>query len=173
MRWAVIVNGPPGSGKSTLAGSLARTLSLPLFSKDAVKETLLDHLGYADRAESRRIGAASGEVLWTLLGQCSGPAIVESWLAPSTRDIVREGLRRASVDSVVEIWCDCPPQEAARRYASRDRHPGHFDHALLDELDDVLATAEPLGLGEVITVDTGRPVDIERIADLVSAAVRA
>ena len=104
MRWAVIVNGPPGSGKSTLAGSLARTLSLPLFSKDAVKETLLDHLGYADRAESRRIGAASGEVLWTLLGQCSGPAIVESWLAPSTRDIVREGLRRASVDTVVEIW---------------------------------------------------------------------
>ena len=68
MRWAVIVNGPPGSGKSTLARSLSLTMGLPLFSKDDVKETLLDELGYADRAESRRIGAASGEVVWTLLG---------------------------------------------------------------------------------------------------------
>ena len=49
MRVAVIVNGPPGSGKSTLAGPLAEALSLPLLAKDAVKETLLDQLGFADR----------------------------------------------------------------------------------------------------------------------------
>jgi len=173
VRWAVIVNGPPGSGKTALARSLAGSLGLPLFSKDAVQETLLDHLGCADRAESRRIGAASGEVLWTLLGDCPGPAIVESWLAPSTRDIVRAGLRRASVDTVVEIWCACPPQETARRYASRARQLGHFDQAPLDDLDHILATAEPLGLGEVITVETGRSVDIERVVDLVRAAIRA
>ncbi len=173
MRWAVIVNGPPGSGKSTLARSLSLTMGLPLFSKDAVKETLLDQLGYADRAESRRIGAASGEVVWTLLGECPGPAIVESWLAPSTRDIVREGLRRAGIDTVIEVWCACPPQEAARRYAGRDRHPGHFDEALLEDLGEVLATAEPLGLGEVIVVETERPVDVERIAQLVRTSGRA
>lgn len=172
MRWAVIVNGPPGSGKTTLGRSLSRSMGLPLFSKDAVKETLLDQLGYADRAESRRIGAASGEVLWTILGECPGPAIVESWLAPSTCDIVREGLRRASIDKVVEIWCDCPPPEAARRYAGRDRHPGHFDEALLDELGEVLATAQPEVLGEVITVETNHPVDVEWKAGLVLTSVR-
>lgn len=171
MRWAVIVNGPPGSGKTTLATSLSHGMGLPLFSKDTVKETLLDHLGYADRAESRRIGAASGEVVWALLAQCPGPAVVESWLAPSTREIVRDGLRRARIDTLIEVWCQCPPQEAARRYAARVRHPGHFDAALLDNLGEVLASAEPLGLGEVITVETDRDVDVDHLAERVRSAV--
>ena len=173
MRWVVVVNGPPGSGKTTLSRRMARALELPLFSKDAVKETLLDQLGYADREDSRRIGAASGEVLWTLLRDCPTPAVVESWLAPSTRDVVRAGLRRAAVDTVVEVWCDCPLEETTRRYAVRRRHPGHYDEALLDDLDRVLAGAEPLGLGEVITVATDRPVDIEHLAALIRAATRS
>jgi hypothetical protein len=74
---------------------------------------------------------------------------------------------------VIEVWCECPWQEAARRYAGRDRHPGHFDAELLEDLGEVLATAEPLGLGEVIAVETDRPVDIERIADLVRTFSRA
>jgi predicted kinase len=165
MRWAVIVNGPPGSGKTTLAQPLARALGARLFSKDAVKETVLDQLGYADRAESRRIGAASGEVLWTLLRDCPTPTVIESWLAPSTRDIVRRGLDRAAIDRIVEVWCECPPEEARRRYTARDRHPGHFDRELVSDLDDVLAAAEPLGIGEVIVVRTDRVVHIDRLAE--------
>ena len=65
MRVAVIINGPHGSGQSTLAPALAAARDLPLPSKDAVKVTLLDQLGFTDRAQSRSIGAASGEVLWT------------------------------------------------------------------------------------------------------------
>ncbi|HET7901554.1 MAG TPA: AAA family ATPase, partial [Candidatus Nanopelagicales bacterium] len=172
VRWAVIVNGPPGSGKSTLAGPLAERLGVPLLAKDAVKETLLDELGYADRAASRAIGAASGEVLWTVLAGCPRGAVVESWLAPSIRDIVRSGLDRAAIDLVVEVWCDCPPDEASRRYAERERHPGHFDAALLPDLPDVLRTAAPLALGAVLRVPTHRPVDVEaltvRVVDLLS-----
>jgi hypothetical protein len=76
VRVAVIVNGPPG--KSTLAGPLAEALALPLLAKDAVKETLLDQLGIDDRAASRRIGAAAGEVLWTVLAGCPQGAVLES-----------------------------------------------------------------------------------------------
>ena len=170
VRWAVIVNGPPGSGKSTTAHRLAAVLRLPVFSKDAVKETLLDELGYASREDSRAIGAASGEVVWTLLRDCPAPAIVESWLAPHTRDIVRSGLRRAAVERVIEVWCSCPLDENRRRYAERERHPGHYDAALLPELDEVLRTAEPLGLGEVLRVETDRDLDAVGLARSVLAA---
>jgi predicted kinase len=173
MRWVVLVNGPPGSGKTTLARGLAPVLDLPLLSKDAVKETLLDHLGFADREESRRIGAASGEVLWTILRDSPTAAVVESWLSPSIREVVLAGLRRAAVDLVVEIWCACPPEEVTRRYGARRRHPGHFDDALVDDLPDLLVTAQPLGLGEVISVATDRPVDVHALASRVRALVAA
>ncbi len=43
------------------------------------------------------------------------------------------------------------------------RHPGHFDAALLDDLDDlddVIATAEPLAITPVVRVRTDVEVDI-------------
>ncbi len=170
-RWAVIVNGPPGSGKSTLAGPLAERLGVPLLAKDAVKETLLDTLGYADRPESRRIGAASGEVLWTVLASCPRGAVVESWLAPSIRGVVRAGLHRAGIDRVVEVWCDCPPDLALSRYAARTRHAGHFDEALVDDLPDVLAIAEPLALGPVLRVATDVPIGLDSVVTRVREAL--
>ena len=159
----MIVNGPPGSGKSTMAADLASSLGLPLLAKDAIKETLLDVVGYADRAESRRLGAAAGEIGWTVLATCPDGAVIDTWLAPSTRDIASLGLARARVDGAVEVWCECPPDLTRQRYASRTRHPGHFDAALLDDLDDlddVIATAEPLAITPVVRVRTDVEVDI-------------
>jgi adenylate kinase family enzyme len=48
----VMVSGPPGSGKSTLARPIAEELRLPLIAKDAIKEALMDVLGYR-RASTR------------------------------------------------------------------------------------------------------------------------
>jgi predicted kinase len=66
----ILITGLPGTGKSTLAHSLARHLAVPLICKDTIKEPLLDLLGAADRAESRRLSDASFAVVFALARDC-------------------------------------------------------------------------------------------------------
>jgi predicted kinase len=54
-----IVSGPPAAGKTYLAGHIAALSGLPMVSKDAVKETLFDAIGFGGREASRRLGLAS------------------------------------------------------------------------------------------------------------------
>lgn len=62
----IIIGGKLATGKSTLARRRADDLGLPFFSKDALKETLFDALGIADRAWSRQLGIASFALLRTI-----------------------------------------------------------------------------------------------------------
>jgi predicted kinase len=192
-RRLVFVSGPPGAGKSTLAGPLAAELGFALLAKDRIKETLHDALGVdADLAWSRRLGAATMELLWALAAD--SPAVVlEANFWP---DDPRHGERvRALGARTVEVHCSCPIEECLRRYAARaaSRHPVHVldrDRSLATGAartggaahtggtaapavpalaDDPLAetfarSARPLRLGPVVTVDTTRPVDVPAVA---------
>jgi predicted kinase len=173
----VIVNGLPGSGKTTLAPRLARALDLPLFAKDAVKETLADVIGVTPPDGrtplewSRTLGAATNEAIWTLLGLSGRGAVLESPFLARLRDLAAVGLKRAGValDDVHEVWCDVPLEVAMARYATRAarRHPIHFDD--LDKSDrwaDWATSAEPLGFGTVHRIDTTTPIPDQAIAAL-------
>jgi predicted kinase len=171
-RRLVVVSGAPGSGKTSLALPLAAELGFSLLSKDRIKEALHDGLGApepVDLAWSRRLGAAAMELLWTLAADA--PAVViEANFRP------RHEYQRSRISALsarpVEVNCVCPPGLAARRYAGRAPtcHPVHVVTSLTP---DMLAEYDrPVGIGDLITVDTTAPVDVPALAARVQAILR-
>jgi predicted kinase len=73
----VLMSGPPGSGKSTLAAAIASSLDLPLFSKDTIKEALLDSLGAGSVDDSQRLGGAAIRALIAVAIE-NGRGVVDS-----------------------------------------------------------------------------------------------
>ncbi len=165
-RIVVVVTGLPASGKTTLSRRLSEALRLPLLSKDLIKESLFDVLGVNDRAWSLQLGAATMEVLWSLLRECPGGAVLDLWLDPR-RDVgvAQRGLARAGVRTAWEILCECPADVAVRRYAARSRHVGHLpaDEATLQRIRDAEPLMVPLGIGPTKRVDTTTAVDLTEL----------
>jgi predicted kinase len=166
----IVVSGAPGSGKTTVARELARVLDVPLFSKDTIKEALLDSLGANSVADSQRLGAAAIRTLLALAAD-NGCGVLEStWQA----SLATADLRRLPAP-IVEVFCDVDPEIARERYRARAsvRHPGHFDdvHGRHSEFW-ASERARPIDGGwPVVRLDTARPVDIDELYSRVQHTV--
>jgi predicted kinase len=161
-RRLVVVSGPPAAGKTTLAGPLAAELGFALLAKDRIKETLHDWLGQrADLAWSQRLGAAAMELLWALAADAPAVVLEANFWPGDTRVINR---LRALCSSPVEVYCRCPAEECVRRYAARasSRHGVHVTSDLSPEVLE--RSAQPVGLGPVVAVETTQPLDITEVA---------
>jgi predicted kinase len=158
----VLVNGLPASGKTTLAMDLAAHLSVPLVSKDAIKEALA---GAVPAVPASSLGAIAMETAWSLVAEVPGTVIMESWwFRQRDLHLVKAGLDRCCAAVVVEIWCDVPADVARRRYEARRRHAVHDARRLAGSWDEWAARAEPLGVGLTLRVSTDGPVEIHRVA---------
>jgi predicted kinase len=166
----IVVSGPPAVGKSTLARRLAARLTLPLLSRDAIKEALFDTLGHGDRLQSKRFGAAAAAVLFAQLTDIldAGTSCVteSNFRRTHSSDDFRRLMRDTGAHVVqVQLTADGPTllERFAARSATAERHPGHGDQNNLEEFSaELLAGAyEPLDVpGEVLTIDATDPAAV-------------
>ena len=165
----VVLSGPPGSGKSTLATPLASSLGLPLFSKDTIKEALMDSLGVPDAEESRRLGNAAIQTILALARENRRGVLEANW-----RPSVAVEPLRSLPGRVVEVFCDCDTRICRERYARRavTRNPGHLDATRIDDASMWTGEAsKPVDGGwPVIGVDTATPVDHDALYVRIMAA---
>ena len=165
----VIVTGPPAAGKTTVARGLAARLSLPLIAKDTIKEALFG-LGTGDLAWSQRLGEAT---YIAMLGVAEESVAAGASLVLEANFIRGGESRLAALPArFVQVHCSAPLEVLVERYGSRERHPGHVDSERIDALRDAVETGrhDPLDLpGETIRIDTTQPVDLDALAERLTA----
>ena len=173
-RTIVMISGSPGAGKTTLARPLARALGMPLFAKDSIKERIHDALaepGPVQTRWSRRLGAAAMEMLW-LLAADAPACVLEAnfWAGHEQQNDALRALSRGG--KLVEVYCTAPKEVVMQRFRERaaagERHAVHPDTELSIERWE-RDWSVPVGIGQVLRVDTSAPVDVARVA----AEVRA
>jgi predicted kinase len=113
----IVITGLPGAGKTTLANRLHELTGWPLFSLDALKESLAD-----EYLTSGLELPVTSDVLtvWAArqvadLAVVASPCIIEGFLAGAeARDRLKHVLRES-----IEVFCDCDFDVAWSRFSDR------------------------------------------------------
>ncbi|MCL2515550.1 MAG: ATP-binding protein [Microbacteriaceae bacterium] len=181
--YVVLVLGRPASGKSTISAEIARRWSLPLVSKDALKEILFDSLGVGDRAWSVKLGRASFALLDHVIElqlRTGLPFVVDAAYSAEFEEAKFQRWQSRYGFTAVQVHCTASPDELLRRYRRRatdgTRHPGHGDAESLDEFRASLndGRTETLSLsGPTLKYASENPESRTRLMDELSALLPA
>ena len=160
----VIVTGRPAAGKSTLAKWLSQELKFPLVSKDSIREELFDRLGWRDRKWAQLLGKASIDMMFYFAQaelEVGHSIIMDNSFYPPVSNPRFQGLKKEFNAESIQVICDANRETLFQRFKARsesgNRHPGHGDKEVLDELYLNLAdnSSQILEIGgSVIEVDT-------------------
>jgi glucokinase len=176
MKRTVMVNGVPASGKSTVARAVSQAKGWPLLALDTIKEAFFEHLGTGDREHNRRLGRASYQAIFAVIGDFpdGATAVVDVWFGFQPAEVLGRHLARAGVTQVAEVWCHAPAEIIGERYRARlgKRHSGHLGEAYVPELIALAGRARPLGAYPLFDVDTTRPLELAAMDAWLATAFR-
>lgn len=138
----IIVSGFSCSGKTTLAKKIAEHYSLPLMSRDDIKESLYDSLGYSDREWSKKLGVTSYSLLYLFTEQLLAnqkSLIIESNFQSETDAVKLLNFKNKYQFNLLQIHCHTQAAIVLQRFENRAisgaRHPGHVDHLIYEEME--------------------------------------
>ncbi|MGD1934143.1 MAG: AAA family ATPase [Candidatus Phaeomarinobacter sp.] len=166
MKTALVISGLPASGKTTLGKQLASALDISFLDKDDFLEQLFEQEGVGDQAWRQKLSRQSDLEFERAAKLQESVVLISHWRPPTaegTSGTPTQWLNDV-FQNIVEVFCDCPPDEAARRFATRTRHEGHGDDYQAD--GEITATMSnwakglPLGIGPLIRVDTTLSVSV-------------
>lgn len=181
----IIVTGRPAAGKSTFATWLSQELKLPLVSKDSIREELFDRLGWKDRKWAQLLGKASVDMMFYFARaelEVGHSIIMDNSFYPPVSNPRFQALKEEYNAESIQIVCDSDRETLFQRFKARadsgDRHPGHGDQDVLEELYANLAhnSSQILDIdGSVIEVDATDfvKVDYEKILKQVQSLLYA
>ncbi|HEY8590676.1 MAG TPA: ATP-binding protein [Naasia sp.] len=154
--YVVVVLGRPASGKTTISAAIAQRWSLPIVSKDALKETLFDTLGVGDRAWSARLGRAAFALLDRVIElqlQSGRPFLVDAAYNAAHENEKFQAWQRQFGFTAVQVHCTSPRDVMIERFTRRasdgSRHAGHADQQSVDEFEATLSD----GRQEVLDIE--------------------
>lgn len=139
--YCILVTGIPASGKSTMAKFLAEQLSIPVISKDKIKELLFDDVGFKSREEKVKLGIASMNIMYYMAEQlmkCNQPFILENNFENVSKEGLDEILGKYSYNAItLTLTGDYRKiyDRFVERNVSTDRHRGHIVNDCYPELD--------------------------------------
>jgi predicted kinase len=160
----IITTGRPAAGKSTLAKWLSQELGIPVVSKDSIREVLFDQLGWKDRAWAQKLGRASVDLMFYFAEmqlETNRSLILDNAFDPTLSAPRFEGLKSKYNAETIQIICNSDQKTLFQRFKARgrfgNRHPGHGDEDVFDELQANLAKDQSpimeIG-GTIIEIDT-------------------
>lgn len=179
----IIISGPSCTGKTTLSKIIARELTLPIISRDDIKESLFDSLGILDREWSKKLGSASYQVLYKTTDsnlKVGSSIILDSNFKPEFDTKRFLDLKKKYDFSTIQIMCKTNGEILFERFKRRSesglRHPGHVDDKNYNEFKEDLLKGgfEPLDIGgKVFEVDTSDfdSIDYDEILRMIKSLI--
>ncbi len=175
----VIVTGLPCTGKTVLAHNLAEWIPLPIISKDDIKESMFDSLGWSDREWSIKLGRAAILLLYQMvetLLRAGIPTITETYFRPNLAQVEFQAIQARTPFRPFVVECVAEGEILLQRWQNRlangERHPGHADDSIIDESIRVVLlqgrSAPQLKIGDlcrVIDTTDFNAIQIDELVD--------